>query len=311
MRNYDHIREFSSTTKTVVTIGTFDGVHRGHQKILDQVASIARQNNLESALLTFFPHPRMVLQQDLDIKLINTIDEREQLVASRGIEHIVTHPFSMDFSRTSAEAFVREFLVEGLNAHTVVIGYDHRFGRNRSADITDLKQMGEEHGFEVVEISKREVDEVAVSSTKIRQALAEGQLKTANSYLNYAFFVSGTVTSGRQLGRKLGYPTANLHVAEQYKLLPSHGVYITSAMIDGQQNYGITNIGTNPTVTDSGEVTIETYFLDLDTNLYQQELKLSFHQKIRDEERFDTFDELMEAMKRDEQKAREYIQLLG
>lgn len=311
MRTYDHIKEFSSTKKTVVTIGTFDGVHRGHQKILDRVASIAVNHDLESALLTFFPHPRMVLQQDLNIKLINTIDEREQLVASRGIQHIVTHPFSKEFSRTTAEEFVKEFLVDGLNAHTVVIGYDHRFGRNRSADISDLREMGSQYGFEVVEISKKEVDEVAVSSTKIRNALQEGKLEIANTYLNYDFFVSGKVTSGRQLGRKLGYPTANLDVNETYKLLPSHGVYITSTLLDGKKQYGITNIGTNPTVTDDGQVTIETFFLDLDRDLYQQQFQLSFHQKIRDEERFDTFGELTAAMKKDEQQAREYIQRLG
>ena len=291
----------------MVTIGTFDGVHHGHQQILKRVVDRAKNEDLTSLLLTFFPHPRMVLQPDHDLKLINTIDERVDLVAASGVEHMVIHPFSMEFSRTSAHAYVKDILVDKLNAGVVVIGYDHHYGRNRSANIVDLRKDAEEYGFELIEISKEEIDEVAVSSTKVRNAITDGKMLTANQYLNRPFSINGMVIKGKQIGRTIGYPTANLKVSEKYKLIPKTGVYITSSLIDGKTVFGMTNIGTNPTVDSSNRsLSIETYYLDFDQNLYDQKMELFFHNRLRDEAKFDSLEELKKNMATDEQKTRAY-----
>jgi riboflavin kinase/FMN adenylyltransferase len=310
-RTFHHIKEYESEKGAVVTIGTFDGVHQGHQKILDRVVDRAQTKNLTSVLLTFFPHPRMVLQPDQDLKMINTIEERVDLVAARGIENIIIHPFSKGFSRTTAAAYVEDILVKQLQAKVVVIGYDHRFGRNRSASIEQLREYAVEHKFEIIEISKKEVEEVAVSSTKIRSSLTDGDIQVANGYLDREFSIQGTVIAGRKMGRTLGYPTANLKIAEPYKIIPRNGVYITKAIIDNVTYYGMTNVGINPTVTDNRQQTIETYFLDLDKNLYDFHIKLSFCKRLRDELKFDSVELLIEAMKNDELKTRDYARQVG
>ncbi len=311
VRTFNHIREYQADRGAVVTIGTFDGVHQGHQKILDRVVDRAQNENLTSVLLTFFPHPRMVLQPDQDLKMINTIEERVGLVAARGIENVIIHPFSVGFSRTTAAAYVEDILVRQLRAKIIVIGYDHRFGRNRSASIEQLREYAVEHKFEIIEISKKEVEEVAVSSTKIRNALTGGDIETANGYLDREFSIQGTVITGRKMGRTLGFPTANLKIAEPYKILPRSGVYITKASIDQKTYYGMTNIGINPTVTDNRQQTIETYFLDLDRDLYNSHIKLSFCKRLRDEEKYESVELLIEAMKNDELKTRNYAQQVG
>lgn len=310
MNSYKNIADYKPGKDAVVTIGTFDGVHQGHQKILSRVVELADRNNLTSILLTFFPHPRMVLQPDSDLQLINTIEERKKLVFKSGIEHIITHPFSREFARTTAYEYVKNILVDLLNAKIVVIGYDHRFGRNRAASINELKEYALEFNFTVVEISKKEVEEVAVSSTKIRDAITKGAIDTATTYLNRPYSIYGTIVSGRQLGRTLGYPTANLKVSEGYKLLPKNGVYITSAVINGHTYFGMTNIGINPTVGDHLEKTIETYFFDFQGDLYNTELNLSFHKRLRDEVQFNSLDELKKAMQLDESNSRSYVQQL-
>lgn len=307
METYTHIDHYKAQKKAVVTIGTFDGVHHGHQQILKKVVDRALNEDLTTVLLTFFPHPRMVLQPDHDIKLINTIDERVDLVAASGVEHMVIHPFSKEFSRTTAQEYVKNILVDQLNAAVVVIGYDHHYGRNRSASIINLRKDAAEYGFEIIEISKEEVDEVAVSSTKVRNAINDGDIVTANQYLNRAFSINGSIVKGKQIGRTINYPTANLHIAEPYKLIPKSGVYITSSIIDGKKVYGMTNIGTNPTITTSnGQQTIETFYLDFDQVLYESKMELNFHKRIRDEKKFKSLEELQSAMAIDEQKTRAY-----
>lgn len=308
LNTYYNIEEYKATKKAVVTIGTFDGVHQGHQKILDRVVSRARTEGLTSVLLTFFPHPRMVLQPDHDLKLINTIDERVQLVSNQGIENIVIHPFSKEFSRTTAFDYVKNILVDQLNAKVVVIGYDHRFGINRSASIIELKEFAVQFDFEVIEISKKEVEEVAVSSTKIRKTLQSGAIEKTNTYLNRDYSIAGIVKSGKKIGRTIGYPTANLHVEEAYKLIPAAGVYVTSSLIDGKRVYGMTNIGTNPTVSDEAQQTIETYYIDFNEDLYNRKMELFFHKRLRSEEKFKNLEDLVAAMKQDEQKTRHYAQ---
>lgn len=293
---------------SVVTIGTFDGVHIGHKAILKRLIATAKKENLESVLLTFYPHPRNIVQSAGNLKLINTIEEKQKLLQKAGLDSLVIHPFTKEFSRLSAEEYVEKILVNQLNAKKIIIGYDHRFGKNRTADIEDLKAFGKEMGFEVEEISAQEQNEVAVSSTKIRQALEDGNIKTANTYLGYPYFMTGTVQKGKEIGRQLNYPTANLHIDESVKLIPKIGVYITQTQIDGQKYYGITSIGTNPTV--GGETkTIETHVLDFEGDLYDKTLVLEFIEFVRDEEKFDSLESLKEAIEADENFARNYLKL--
>jgi len=272
LKTHSSAHTFTSKKGTVVTIGTFDGVHIGHKKIISRLIESAQINDWESLVLTFFPHPRMVLQKDADIKLINTIDERGELLDNLGLDHLVVHPFTLDFSRMYAEDFVEEILVNALQAKKVIIGYDHRFGRNRNADIEDLKRFGKQFGFEVEEISKQELEDVAISSTKIRNALKEGNIQKTNAYLGYPMMLQGEVIHGKNLGKTLGYPTANLKISENYKLIPAQGVYVVQSILDGNLVYGMMNIGTNPTVGGMDQ-TIETYFLDFNGDLYGKKMK--------------------------------------
>ena len=290
----------------MVTIGTFDGVHIGHKTILKRLVETAKKENLDSVVLTFFPHPRMVLQENIDIKLINTIDERTELLEKTGLDHLVIHPFTHAFSRLTALEYVRDILVNSLKAKKIIIGYDHRFGRNRNADIDDLKEFGRTYNFEVEEISAKEIDDVAVSSTKIRKALNEGDVETANSFLGYPFMISGEVVKGKAIGRTIKYPTANLKLKEAYKLVPKNGVYVVQSLIEGEKVYGISSIGTNPTV-GGKEKTIETYFLNFNRDLYGKEITIEFLKYIRDEATFDSVEMLRQEIIKDEIFAKQYL----
>lgn len=306
MNIYNNVSEFDPSIPTVVTIGTFDGVHLGHRKIIQRLIDSAKKQSLQTALLTFYPHPRMVLQQSDDLKLINTIDERKHILKETGLEHLIIHPFTLEFSRLTARAYVEDILVKGLNAKKIVIGYDHHFGRNRTADINDLKAFGEEFNFEVDEISKQDIEDVAVSSTKIRKSLENGDLEKANEFLSKPFFISGEIVKGKRLGRQMGYPTANLKISDSYKLVPREGVYVVVSEIGGQRYYGMMNIGTNPTVGGQDQ-SIETYFFDLDKNLYEMHLQIQLLKRIRSEMKFENLDALIKAMKADEAFAQDFI----
>lgn len=306
MKKHENACTYNNKTKSAVTIGTFDGVHIGHKKIIERLTASAKENNLESIILTFFPHPRMVLQKDANIKLINTMEERSQILERTGLNHLVIHPFSTEFSQLSAKEYVQQMLVKYLRAEKVIIGYDHRFGKGRTANIQDLIKYGNEFDFQVEEISQQDVEDVAVSSTKIRKSLEVGDIEKANTYLGYNFMLTGKIVKGKQLGRTLGYPTANLHVMETYKLIPKNGVYVVKSCIENKTYYGMTNIGTNPTVGGSKQ-TIETYFFDSEFNLYDKTIQIELLTRIRDEKKFDSTGELKEAMSNDEDFAREYI----
>ncbi len=306
MKIHKGANAFKSEKQTVVTIGTFDGVHAGHQQIIKRLVDAAKIENLESVIFTFFPHPRMVLQKESGLKLINTIEERTEILENTGIDHLVVHPFTQQFSRLTAQEFVRDILVNRLKAKKVIIGYDHRFGRNRTADINTLKQFGEEYGFEVEEITKQEVDQVAVSSTKIRNALLKGRVEQANNYLQTPFSLKGVVVRGRGLGKEFKYPTANVSIKEDYKLIPKNGVYVVSSTIDGEKYFGMMNIGTNPTV-GGEEQTIETYFFNLDKDLYGKELRIEMLTRIRAEKKFSSIEALKIAMRQDEAFSKQYI----
>jgi len=311
LKTHNSASNFSSSKETVVTIGTFDGVHLGHRKILQRLNAIAKEKNLESALLTFFPHPRMVLQQNQDLKLINTIEERKALLAETQIDHLIIEPFTIEFSRLTAEEYIKNYLVDYLNAKVIIVGYDHRFGRNRKANIENLKEFAKDFDFEVVEISKQDIDNVAISSTKIRKAIDEGDIHLANRYLTTPFMLSGTIVKGKQIGKTIGYPTANLNVEESYKIIPKNGVYVVRSIIGGKPYFGMMNIGHNPTVSEnSRQKFIETYFFDFDGDLYGKKLQIEILKRIRDEQKFDGIEQLVQAMKSDELYSRNFIKKL-
>ncbi|WP_108424056.1 bifunctional riboflavin kinase/FAD synthetase [Muricauda amoyensis] len=307
METIHNISHFNDNSfQTVTTIGTFDGVHLGHRKILERLTNNAKKTGLKSTVLTFFPHPRMVLQKDVDIKLLNTLEEKTQILETLGLDYLIVHPFTMEFSRLSATDFVNDVLVNGLKTKKIIIGYDHRFGRNRNANIQDLIAFGETLDFEVEEIPAQEVDDISVSSTKIRKALLEGDITTANNYLSYAYMLTGTVKKGKGMGRDFGFPTANLHIAETYKLIPKTGAYVVSSTINGKVYFGMMNIGYNPTV-DGTEKSIEVNFFDFEGNLYDQKIQVSLLHRIRDEQKFGSIEELKAQLKKDKDYSLELI----
>ena len=307
MKIVKDITNFSSKTQTFVTIGTFDGVHFGHQQIIEKLVSEAQKAGKKSVVLTFFPHPRMVLQKDAFLELINTIDERAALLEKTGLDYLIIHPFSKEFSRTTALEFVRDILVNQLNISKLIIGYDHHFGKNREGNITQLTEYSHLYDFKVEEIPAQDIDSVSVSSTKIRRALHAGNLKTANNYLGYNFMLNGTVVNGKKLGGKIGYPTANIDVKETYKLIPKTGVYVVKATIDKKTVFGMMNIGNRPTVNGNHQ-TIEVHFFDFNEDLYNQHLTIELLYFLRDEHKFDSVELLIHQLKKDEETARDYIE---
>ncbi len=300
------ISKYDKNQASVITIGTFDGVHIGHRLILERLINDARIHNRVALVLTFFPHPRMVLQKDTDLKLLNTIEEKKQILEELGIDYLIIQPFTKTFSRMSATAFVRDVLVNALHTKKVIIGYDHRFGRNRNANINDLIAFGNALDFEVEEIPAQEIEAVAVSSTKIRNALLQGDVATANSYLGYDYMLSGKVVKGKGLGKQLGFPTANLKIEATYKLIPRNGVYVVRSTFNGKTVHGMMNIGYNPTV-NGQDHSIEIHFFDLDEDLYDQPIQIRVMDWIREEEKFDSLDELKEQLRRDMASARKVI----
>lgn len=307
MKRYTSISEFQATQGTVVTIGTFDGVHLGHQKILDRITTLARAEGLESLVLTFFPHPRMVLQAQSNVELLQTIDERAAHIEAKGVDHLVIHPFDQAFSRLTADEYVKKVLVDQFNVRKIVIGYDHRFGCNRTADMNDLLRFATQYGFEVEQISAQEIDEVSVSSTKIRNALYQGDVATAREFLGYAYQLRGKVALGQQLGRTIGFPTANIQIEENYKLIPQRGVYVVKVHTPNGTYRGMCNIGLRPTVSDEFVQTIEVHLLEFAENLYGQMLQLDFEARLRDEQKFSDIEVLKAQLARDREATVAYF----
>jgi riboflavin kinase/FMN adenylyltransferase len=292
-----------------VTLGTFDGVHLGHAAILKKLTQNTQNGTFKSTVLTFFPHPRMVLQGKSDLKLLNTINEKIELLEKIGIDNLIIHPFDEKFAELDAEAFVSTILVDQLRVQKIIIGYDHRFGKNRTANIDDLISFGTQYGFEVEQISAQEIDEISISSTKIRTALEEGDIQLANEYLGYSYFLSGTVVKGKQLGRTIGFPTANISLEEDYKLVPQNGVYVVQAEIDGKTIYGMMNIGFNPTV-QGKQKTIEVHLFDFDTDIYNRKIQVAILQRIRSEKKFESIELLTKQLEEDRNFSRNYLQNL-
>lgn len=305
MKIFHSIKDFKATSGTIVTLGTFDGVHIGHRKIIERLLQNTDENT-QSLVLTFFPHPRMVLQGDSEIKLLNTIEEKALLLEKSGLDNLVIHAFDKDFSRLTAEEFVKNILVDIFKIKKIIIGHDHRFGRNRTANIDDLIVFGKLYDFEVEQISPQEINEVSVSSTKIRNSLFDGNIQLANSYLGYAYFLSGTVVKGKQLGRTIGFPTANLSIEENYKLIPQSGVYTVSSIINGDTIFGMMNIGFNPTVNGENQ-TIEIHYFDFNKDLYDKKITVSILNRIRSEQKFESVLKLKEQLAQDKLTSLEFI----
>jgi len=306
MKTIHGIENFPADEASIVTIGTFDGVHLGHQQILKQLINTSRKSKLKSVLLTFFPHPRMVLQPDISMRLIQTIQEREKALQKTGLDYLVIHPFSTEFSRLSADDYVKQILVEQLNVRKVVVGYDHRFGRNRTASLEDMYHYADIHEFEVIEINAEKIESTAVSSTKIRKAIDEGNIELANTYLGHSFTIEGMVIDGDKRGRELSYPTANIDLQNQHKIVPKQGVYLVKSKLKGRVVYGMMNIGTKPTF-DTTMPSIEVHFLDWNGDLYGQAVQVELLKWVREERKFKTVKDLQAQIQTDEQNCRSSI----
>jgi riboflavin kinase/FMN adenylyltransferase len=299
MRIYEGVNNFTRLEYAVVTIGTYDGVHIGHLKILQRMIEVARHNNGESVLITFWPHPRMVLNRNSGfLKLINTMEEKQELLRKIGIKHLILIPFTKEFAKTSSEDFIRNILVDTIGTKKLIIGYNHRFGKNREGSFQNLIKNSHEYGFEVEEIPKHEIDHIGISSTIIRKSLSNGDITTAEKYLGHPFILDGLVIHGDKLGSTIGFPTANLQIEEAYKLIPGIGVYAVRVNIDGHTYNGMMNIGYRPTV-DGENKKIEVHVLDFREKIYDKKICITFVKKIRDEKRFNTLAELKEQLEKD------------
>ena len=301
VENYDH-KELLS----VLTIGTFDGVHIGHQKIIERLNQIKSEDFERSMILTFYPHPRMVLDHSKDIKMLTTMDEKIYLLEKFGLDDLIIEPFTKEFSRLSALDFVRNILVNQLNIKKLVIGYDHHFGKNREGNFEQLSEYGELYDFKVEEISAQEIENVSVSSTKIRKALENGEMEKANNYLGYNYLLTGKIIKGQGIGRKINFPTVNLHIAEDYKLIPKKGVYVVRANFNNKSSFGIMNIGFRPTVGGKGQ-TIEIHLLDFNDDLYGSNMQIEVLMRLRDEKKFESIEELAAQISKDEESARNWL----
>ena len=309
MKVYYSLGDFTPLENAVVTTGTFDGVHKGHRKILDRLAKVAQENNGESVLLTFFPHPRMVLQPELDLKLINSQLEKIALLKNCGLDHLIIHPFSKEFSRITSLDFVRTILVNTIGAKKLVIGYDHHFGRNREGSFEHLKESGPVYGFDVEEIPAEDIDNTTISSTKIRRAISDGDIKTANEYLGYVYGFSGKVVEGEKNGSKLGFPTANILVEEGYKMIPKDGAYAVQVefpLENGKTFNGMCNIGLRPTFNGTFK-TIEVHLFDFNKDIYGQRLNVKFIDRLRNERKFDSIDNLKDQLEKDAEASRNIL----
>ncbi|MDO5656302.1 MAG: bifunctional riboflavin kinase/FAD synthetase [Flavobacteriaceae bacterium] len=294
-----------NSEKTALTIGMFDGVHRGHQQIIEQLNIYAERHNQRSCLFTFWPHPRLVLQKDTALKLLNTKDEKMQLLQGFGLDSIYFQDFTTDFSKLNSEEFVRDFLVNKLNVGSLVIGHDHQFGKNRQGDFSSLKALSKKYGFEVFQLDAITEKSLPISSTKIRNALTQGDLSYSNEALGYAYMISGEVVTGDGIGRTLGFPTVNLQVST-LKLLPKDGVYGVTLNWEEKLYFGLLNIGNRPTFNGS-EHRIEIYVLDFEGDLYNEMLQIHLLIRLRDEMRFVDKQQLVAQIKKDEQIFRDYL----
>jgi len=303
MRIYHGIQEFKKIKYPVVTSGTFDGVHLGHQKILKRVKEMARSKGGETVIITFWPHPKYVLNPGSPMKLLSTFQEKAAHLKTLGIDHLIRIPFTQGFSEMTSEEFVKTILIEKICTRQLVIGYDHRFGKNREGSFKYLQENASEYGFDVVEISRKDVDHIVVSSTKIREHILNDQIHLANKLLGRPYELSGEIVGGQQLGRKIGFPTANIEIAEKYKLVPSNGVYAVQVHIRGTKLAGMMNIGVKPTLGEQPR-SIEVHIFNFGQEIYGEKLKVEVIKQIRPEMKFKDLEELTGQLVLDSEEAR-------
>ena len=299
MKIYHSIEDFPSDVNTIVTIGTFDGVHKGHQIIINRVNEIAKKQALESVVLTFDPHPRHVIYpDDQELRLIHTLEEKIEALRKTGVQNLVLHKFTKEFSRTESVNFIRDFLVTKLNMKYMVVGFDHHFGKNRQGTFDNLIELSDAYGFKIEKIKPQNIGEVTISSTKIRNAILEGDCKKANTYLSANFSITGKVVQGNKIGSSIGYPTANIEIENQWKILPKNGVYAVKILLKNQQYFGMLNLGNRPSISDDS-FAIEVHLFDFNATIYNEELKIEFIQRIRDEQQFSDLEKLKSQLKID------------
>jgi riboflavin kinase / FMN adenylyltransferase len=307
MKIYEGLAGFTPVRNAVVTSGTFDGVHLGHQKILNRIREIARTIQGETVLITFWPHPRLVLYPDEhNLRLLSTFEEKTKLLRQFGIDHMITIPFTQEFSQMSSQEFINKVLIESIETKKLVIGYDHRFGKNREGSFEYLKANSLTFGFELEEIPRQDVDEIGVSSTKIRRALESGDVITASNCLGRPYELNGIVIKGQQIGRSIGFPTANIHIPNDYKLIPKDGVYAVEASVDGSIYKAMLNIGNRPTV-DGTKKTVEANLFDFQGDLYDRQITVYFREFLREERKFENLEALKSQLVLDQQAARSLL----
>lgn len=310
MELHTNIHELPVFTKAVITIGTFDGVHKGHQQIIKQLIKEAESIGGTAVLITFYPHPKQVVAtQSKPLYILNNPEEKYELLHQQGIEHIVVVPFNKEFAAQSAKAYIEEFLLAKFNPHTIIIGYDHRFGNNREGDYHLLEAEAAKHGFLVKEIPEHVLRDVTVSSTRIRESLLEGNIETANTYLGYPYFFTATVVAGNKLGRTIGYPTANLAIGNEQKLVPANGVYAVKVLVENRNTLfnGMMNIGVRPTVDGANRV-IEVNIFNFNEEIYGAKLKVSMYKRLRDEVKFSGLDALKAQLAKDKEEASTFLE---
>ena len=298
MKVINGIDNYSSKKKSIITIGTFDGIHIGHEKVIRTLVKESLSKNLLANILTFFPHPRMVLNKDSEIKLIDTLKEKEKKLKNLGVNTLIIHPFTKEFSRMSSIEFTRDILIKKLNVNKIILGYDHRFGKNRESSVEDLIQLGIAYNFKVEVIDAKKINSINISSTKIRKAIQTGDVDKANLYLGNYFEINGNVVKGKGIGKKIGFPTANIIIKENYKLIPNKGVYLIKAKIKNRSYYGMMNIGNRPTLNGKNE-TLEVNIFNFNENIYGKSLSIFFLNKIRNEIKFDSIEKLSNQLQKD------------
>ncbi|MFP3595262.1 bifunctional riboflavin kinase/FAD synthetase [Chryseobacterium sp. SIMBA_029] len=304
MKVFKNFKDYSSQKPLALSLGMFDGVHLGHKSIIDALTKVGTQNNLETAILTFWPHPRFVFNPNEDLKLLNTIDEKKLLIEKYGVNNLFLKEFDDEFRNLTGEEFVRQILVDQLNVKYLIIGYDHSFGKNKSGNFALLQELSKELDFEVDQMEAINIHENNISSTKVRNALLEGNIKEANEMLGYTYSVSGKVVHGKKIGRTIGYPTANIGT-ESIKLLPKKGAYIVEVYVKGQFYKGMLSIGTNPTV-NGDSLTVEVYILDFNEDIYGENITVQFRDFLHDEIKFEGLDKLIERLDEDKKITNNY-----
>jgi len=299
LKIYNHLSEFKRLNNAVATIGTFDGVHFGHQKIINRLCELARSTGGESVILTFFPHPRMIIDpENQDLKMINTIEEKAAILASLGVDHLIITPFTRDFSNLSPSEYIKNILVDTIGIKQIIVGYDHRFGKDRTGGMNDLIAFSGPYGYEVEEIGEQDINDVAVSSTKIRESLLSGQVGLAAEYLGYPFSLYGPVIKGDKIGRTIGYPTANIFIEQPYKLIPSDGIYAVTVDMENKSYQAMAYIGQRPTINGMTR-NIEVNIFDFDREIYGQYIKMNFHEFLRHDVKFTGLEALKVQLKQD------------